>query len=312
MLVLLASTVFYVSETSRAADVPSVAAGPYNTGSTWSDGLAPSAGKDYRILHLVHSTGSADEVLAGDSLTVRPGGTLRREQTSTARRSLTTPPLTLAGGKLQFSANNQYRREFDFESPVVVASNSIIIIGRTKNGRKDVYLNGGLSGTADIEFICNAGGSAEVLSSLHITTPTNTFSGNWDIYATDSGTAVLKGAASRSLGTGTVTLGLRGTLMITAESGIDSLTSIAITDSSARLDLNNLSWHNKKAILSMSTGTFDLGDKASVIGEFNINGTKLSQRTYTATDLTNLGYGGTFAGSGTIEIVRSGTVLLIE
>ncbi len=293
---------------SASADsVTSVVAGAYTDGATWSDGQPPAAGNDYEVRHRVNSTGNTNVTLAGDSLTIVSGGTLRREQTNNKRRSLTTPPVTLDGGWIQFTGQNQYSRTFDFESDITVAGDSSIVLGRY-NPQFDyfVFLNGALNGSADIEFRGYGGNSADDQMYLHVTTAANTFSGDWNLWSNDTGGPSLYADAANALGSGTVTLGVRSYLELNATNGIDSLAGVVLDDAGARLLLRDFVWSNNTAVLTMNDGTLDLGAADSRIAEMTIAGNPVSPGIYTAAQLTTLGHGGTFAGTGTLTVRPGG------
>ena len=292
-----------VSSTT-AATITSVLDGAHDAPATWSDNTAPSAANDYVIDdETVQFHVNANTTFAGNSLTVQSGGTLSRQTTNATSRNLVIPNFSVDGGTILFRSNNQYARNQELSSSLAVASDSTIRVGTgVAQWTHNVTFSGGITGAGDINYLGNVGNSAEDAAGLYITTTNATYSGDWNINSIDTGRAKLYAQAAGALGSSMVALNTRSDLVVSFAGGIDSLSGVTLADASSALYLTN-AWTNASASLTLTDGTLDLADTASSIGSFTIAGNNVGPGTYTASDLDNLGFGGTFTGTGTINVV---------
>ncbi|GAA5494511.1 hypothetical protein Rhal01_00673 [Rubritalea halochordaticola] len=288
---------------AQAATVSSVGNGNYIDGPTWSDGLAPSGGNDYVIQNNVEYAGDNTQNLAGDSVTINSGFLRLQANSQTGTDIYNINNLTLNGGALHMRSSNQYTRFMRLGNNVNVAADSEIRLGDGGEGfEMHGYLNGGLSGSGNLSFISNVGNSAEDFGGLHATVADSGFTGDWYVNSIDTGYANLMAEAANSLGTGAIVLDTRAFLTVAAAGGIDSIAGITLNTSSSQLVLTN-AWDNSGAYLEINDGTLDLGDGNSVIGGLTIGGNTIANGTYDASQLTDLGFGGIYTGTGSLSVV---------
>ncbi len=291
------------SSLGAAAEVTSVANGNYNDGTTWSDGNPPSAVNDYVILNSVEQSGDATTALAGNSVTIN-AGVLRLTSVDNSPDTFIINNLTLNGGRFDVRSSNQYARTVLIPNEITVASDSEFRIGDGGEAFfMEVQFNGGLTGNGSLDFIGNGGNGADDEIRLHATSADSTFSGNWRVDSIDSGQAILVAEAANALGSGSVTLETRGQLRVASANALDSVLGVTLTEPSSVLTLTN-AWTTAIGTLDVQDGTVDLADSASSVSQMTIAGNNVPVGgPYTATDLTNLGFGGTFTGAtGTLEV----------
>jgi hypothetical protein len=295
-----------------AATVTSSANGNYTATTTWSNSAAPTAGTDCVIQNDVTHSGTASATLAGDKLTIN-SGFLRWEQTSNAVGTLSVNNLTLNGGSLQFTSSNQFARTQTLGNLLTVSAPSTFQIGRNnQNFTTHSYFAGGIAGTGNLSFVSNVGDSTDDIGILHVTSANAIFSGNWSVNSIDTGYANLSPEAANALGTGSVTLSTRSTLTVAAANAINSTSAVTLTTSTSKLVLTN-GWNNPVGHLNVeATSAVDLADSTSVLGAMTTGVSNVPVGTYTAADLTALGFGGTFTGTtGTIQILPLPSPLLV-
>jgi len=283
MIMVLAAVLISASEL-QAATISSVVDGGYNGGATWSDGNVPANGNDYVVTNIVSVTTSSDVTLAGDSLTVNPGGEFHHDLTTGTLKSLTTPPFTLNGGSMRLARiSSQYTFKLNFQSSIYISNDSTLTIGTgVPNYDCTVNLNGALTGSGNIDLVGNVGNDTGDWVLLSLKNSNNTFSGNWNIHSIDTGCMALYAAAEGALGSGDITLGTRSILALT------------------------YAWSNSAATLTMATSAeLDLVDSDSYIAYMTVGGLGVQPGTYTAGELTSLGFGGTFSGTGSITVMAA-------
>lgn len=289
------------STMSHAATIASTAGGSITAPATW-DGAAPTAGNDYVAGHAL--TGTDSMTFAGDSLTLNSGSSLTWSNGSNAARTFTASKLNLNGGNVTLNGSGAGTRNLTVSATngVEVQSNTTIRLANGGVGA-NLTLNTALSGSANLTVIGNTNNTA----GFNINFANSAFSGNWDISATGTGGVALNANQTNALGTGMVTLGTRGILTVSAIDAIDSLQQITISTSSSVLNLTQ-AWDNASAALNMTTGTLNLGTLNSTIGSFTLNGNAIGNGTYDASQLTAMGFGGTFSGTGTLTVVPEPSV----
>ncbi|BCX48828.1 hypothetical protein HAHE_27360 [Haloferula helveola] len=282
--------------------VTSVVSGNYADGTTWDNTLAPVTGNDYVIVTNVEQNGDATTSLEGDSITV-DSGWLRLTAVDASPDTFVVPSLTLNGGRLDIRSHNQYAREVDLPNAVAVGADSQFRIGDGgEQFNMDVTLTAGLTGSGNLSFVSNSGNGTDDIATLHLPAATSTFTGNWSVNSIDSGYGRLSAEAANALGTGTVSLGTRSILVAAAADALNSTPAITLDTDTSELILTN-AWVNASGVLTMTDGTLDLADSVSSIDRMYIGANAVPTGTYTATDLTNLGFGGTFLGAtGTIQV----------
>lgn len=293
-----------VPSLALADTVTSVQNGTYTDGSTWDDGLAPDAGNDYVIEHQIEIDGDATTNLAGDSVTINSGW-LRLTAVDASPDTFNINGLDLNGGRFDIRSHNQYSREVDLPNPITVSADSQFRIG--DGGEQfdmEIIFTAGLSGSGALNFVSNSGNDAGDTATLHLPAANSTFTGAWSVNSVDSGFGRLSPEAANALGSGSVTLGTRSRLVSAAADALNSTPAITLNTSTSELILTN-GWVNLAGVLDIvdPAATLNLVDSASSIDILYIAGTSIPAGTYTATDLTALGLGGTFLGAtGTIEV----------
>lgn len=157
-------------------------------------------------------------------------------------------------------------------SSIAVAANSTILVS---NGKYDMVcnLNGPLTGSGNITVIVtlNSGDGGGHSHGIYVYNANNSYSGAWTIATTTSETAILSAKAANASGTGSVTLGNRGTLEVNAANGINCLTGVSPSHSLAALNLTK-PWTNASASLSLAAGTVNVGTAYSTVGTLNLGG----------------------------------------
>ncbi|MFN3407784.1 MAG: beta strand repeat-containing protein [Limisphaerales bacterium] len=210
------------------------------------------------------------------------------------------PALTLeTGGTLRFRNDNTNTITHNLNAAIAVGTGGgkIVNSGTTATGTQTVNLSGALSGSGALEYLANSGTTRR----LTISNANNSFSGNWTVAHTSTGTAFLRAGAANSLGTGTVTLNAGATLENNAANGLDSLAGVTLNETNSVLDLSSNAWNNASATLTASNGTIQLGSGASEVGPFTVNSTGT---------VTLTGTGGSLLATDTD--VQAGTLALAD
>ncbi len=165
--------------------------GAWNDGATWSDGLAPSAGKHYVAVSTVSSRLlSAAGAFAGDSLTlIGPDMNLDLVHAGDASANL-----ILNNASINAKGDLGLDGALDIRGDVLVAV-----------GANDLELKSRLMGTGNLTF--QGGNEIDFQGSIALTGAGSTFAGPVDVIGTD-----VAGITAGSLGTGS---------LLTASGGID-------------------------------------------------------------------------------------------
>ncbi|MFC4991678.1 PEP-CTERM sorting domain-containing protein [Rubritalea tangerina] len=289
---------------SHAATVSAVSDNLWTDPATWSDNAAPSGGNDYTIdsgRTVTSPTGSGAINFAGDSLTVNNGGTLRlaNDHSTTLQTSnynITNLSLN-DGATLNASQNGGVgATDYRLTNTVAAAGNVSLQLG---GGFFFCYLTfeNGLSGDGTINFNRFSGGGTQDFR-LNLS-GSSSYSGDWNL--SGSRTTVFVNAAD-GFGSGSVTANANMLIDNLNASGLNSLSAITLAGN-AELQLTNAITNNSASISMESTSQLDLVDTTSSVLSLTINGNSVSSGTYDAAQLTALGFGGTFDGSGSITII---------
>lgn len=284
--------------------IPSIAAGFWSSGATWSNGQVPSNTNTYRVLHQVQSPDDVDHTFGGNSMTVTNGGTLylyRSNSGTSANATHRVPFLTLQNGAVvRFRSSNGSVQHFLPER--ITLDGDATFSSTDTLYDNNLTLSGGVAGAGSILYSVNRNASGERQNRLVVSAPSPDYSGDWVVdyvYAGDD-YAILDASAASALGTGTVTLQRRSWLRCQTASGLDSLAGIILATNTAQLILTQ-PWVNPSATLnSVSGASVDLGANSNRIAALIIAGTPAANGTYDATQLTSLGLAAT--GSGTLTI----------
>ncbi len=300
--------------------ISSTGSGDWTTTSLWNNGLAPGAGYNHRVIsgHTVDSVSASVSsggtvTFPGDWIAVANGGMLRLRHTSAGGNNTHTVNLKQllleSGGTLQ-SYNTSYGNVIrNMSSPLVLPYGGTVNI-RIQSDSGGAYtnalrLNGGIHGSATVSLTGSLQGQSGNRRFLYVNAADSPFTGNWTVAGdntTDNARRLhLVAEASKALGSGTVTLGTRAQLTCSASGGIDSLAAVELQTSTSTLLLSQ-PWVNPVAVLTLTAGTLDLGSGTSTIGTMDIGGSSVPTGTYTASGLAALGFGGTFSGSGSLEV----------
>ena len=164
---------------------------------------------------IVFASGSMDQRSIRVTGTVTGTGTLdlfRIGTTGTQAITWSMPGITLEnGGTLRFrnDVTATYNHAMDAAVSVETGGGKIVNSGTTDTGTQNVTLSGALSGSGALEYLANSGTERRLtISSAN----NNTYTGNWTVSHSGTGTALLRAGAANALGTGTVTLKARATL----------------------------------------------------------------------------------------------------
>ena len=263
--------------------ITSIAAGAWNVGTTWNSGNpAPvtgtqNTGDGYGVAHTVTSndSNSNSQALVAGSLRVMSGGILdlaRLHATTNQNVSYNLPATTIEdGGTIQFRCSTGSSTH-TIAAAIAFAGNSTL---RINGGSYDnsSNLTGTLSGTGNVAIISDTNaGSTTVTRQISVAKANNPFAGNWSVTHTGGGDdyGALRANAANALGTGTVTVGLRGQLINDNATGLNSLAGIILNGVNSTLKLNQ-PWSKSTASLTLSGGSplVQLGNAASSIGNLS-------------------------------------------
>ncbi len=256
------------------------------------------------------------------SIRVTGTGTLdlfRITDTGTQGITWTMPGITLEnGGTLRFrnDVTATYNHAMDAAVIVGTGGGKIVNSGTTDTGTQNVTLSGALSGSGALEYLANSGTTRR----LTVSKADNSYSGDWSVSHSGTGTALLRAGAANALGTGTVTLNARATLENNIANGLDSLAGVKLTASTSTLTLGATPWTNAAAILTAQNGTIHSGSGASTIGTFLLDsagtvtldadpGGSLAATSFDIRQGTLAGTG-SLTGTGTLTKSTSGTATL--
>ncbi|MGC4013512.1 MAG: autotransporter-associated beta strand repeat-containing protein [Luteolibacter sp.] len=224
-------------------------------------------------------TGTVSTKLGG-GLTVKTGTTLdytllHASTTQTGTFSDTALITVESGGKIRFRASTG-SSVFNIAAPITVSGTTTF----DDNGGgydNDANLTGKLSGSGTITYQAstNSGNQTAAYRTLKLSNATTNYTGNWIVNYTTTSTddfAELSSGAVGALGTGTVTLNDRAVLTNTIASGLNSITGVTVTKSTATLNLASFPWVNAAASLSLTAGNVELGTGASTVSSLTLGG----------------------------------------
>ena len=271
---------------------------------------------------IVFASGSMDQRSIRVTGTGTGTGTLdlfRIGTTGTQGITWTMPGITLEnGGTLRFrnDVTATYNHAMDAAVIVGTGGGKIVNSGTTDTGTQNVTLSGALSGSGALEYLANSGTTRR----LTVSKADNSYSGDWSVSHSGTGTALLRAGAANALGTGTVTLNARATLENNIANGLDSLAGVKLTASTSTLTLGATPWTNAAAILTAQNGTIHSGSGASTIGTFLLDsagtvtldadpGGSLAATSFDIRQGTLAGTG-SLTGTGTLTKSTSGTATL--
>ncbi|MFN3407786.1 MAG: LamG-like jellyroll fold domain-containing protein [Limisphaerales bacterium] len=231
----------------------------------------------------------------------------RLDATGTQTITWTLPAITLEqGGNLRFRNNNAATYNHALAAPITVGSGGGVIQNNNGSGVQTITLSGALTGSGALACTANAGTTRQV----SLTSASNTFSGNWSLSHAGGGTTILRAAAARALGTGTVTVGNDGQLLNDHATGLNSLAGVVLDGTNATLKLNQ-PWSNSAAGLALNgeASVAEVGNAPSVIGNLSGASSATLRGTNAASVLTvNQTTNGEFAGAigPELHLIKSG------
>lgn len=234
------------------------------------------------------------------SLRITGSGLMDLFRTAGAAATVTwsLPAITLEnGGTLRFRNGDNFAYTYNLGAALALGSGGGVIASTGGTASQFVNLSGALSGSGALEYLANSGTTRR----LTISNANNSFSGNWTVAHTGTGTAFLRAGAANALGSGTVTLNAGATLENNAANGLDSLAGVTLNETNSVLDLSANAWNNASATLTASNGTIKLGSWASEVGPFMVNSTGT---------VTLTGTGGSLLATDTE--VQAGTLSLAD
>ena len=298
----------------------------YNTGLNWSDGLAPSSGKDYSVTSRTlrapaTTTANQNFTFAGKSLTLNSGGILAWVgSTSNPNGALTVNDMVLNGGQISVFRSST---TLTMNGNISVTSNSTLALGSTADTGtqvRNIILNSTVSGTSQLRM--NASNNNP--SFLTINGNNSGFSGGFLLTGTSgSVSSTLNVGHVNALGTGTITVS-QGILNLNGFSPtVGGLTGANDTGNSvqnnsntdATLTVNSASDTTYAGVIQDGTGTGKLGLTKSGSGTLILSGANTYTGTTTVTEgVLQIGNGGTTGTLGTNSntSIASGAELRIE
>ncbi|RYD62322.1 MAG: hypothetical protein EOP83_14910, partial [Verrucomicrobiaceae bacterium] len=301
--VFLAPACVFLAPTLHA-QVTSIAAGAWDVGTTWSDGLVPSATINYTIdgeaVNTPNLGANGTRTFPGASLTISSGRLdLKVEHTGTvSAANFSIPGLTLAGGALRSDASTG-NSTLVLQSPLTVSGISAIEV-RDGSYTNSFSLSQGLSGSGLIQFSTDRSGNAGTGERAHLRVlgAANAYSGNWTVrgFDTTGEHANLWAEAAGSLGTGNVELLQNGRLINQVAGGIDTLAGVSLTGSAALVSLVQ-PWNKPTATLMVNAGRVDFGNATSEIGSLSGSGGGIQGTGVASALIVNQVTDGTYAGS---------------
>ncbi len=308
---LLLTTALSCAVPTLATAVESVADGQWDSGTVWSDGLAPTGTKAYLIdgenLNTPNAAGTY--VFGGASLEVSSGQLQLKQEHGTSGRTgnYTIPDFTLSGGTLVFDASlgtSTWNLDSAIDFPAATTSTL-----RIKDGSygTTANLNGALTGAGTIAVESNRSDANDDRAYFHLNSANSAFTGNWTAEGFDSGAFTnIRAAAASALGSGTVTLFNRGSLLVDVDQGIDGIAGIVLDSPGARLDLKGHDWTGPSATFTGNSGFATLGTATVSIDTFTVDTAQVIMNVGGATDGQIITAGdadfGTFSASLLVNI----------
>lgn len=263
----------------------------WTTAENWSDNLAPSSGKDYVVDGAtIRSPNEASNTFEGDSLTVSNslvelfrdiGGSTGQGQTNSIPNFSVTN--STVDTWVSFATGFQ-----TLSSGIQFSGDNLVTVG-TRGGSftYTLTLDGAITGSGELEFRRTAQGTGR---NLNINGDVSGFSGNVLLTGHDADNRMAVNLNDAS-GWGTGNLNVNDFVNLTlSSSDIESVGSIMTLASGTSLNLN-------------------IGDH-TVLGLI-IDGNNVAADTYTASQLSGLGFGGSFSGDGTLTVIPEPASLVL-
>ncbi|MEO5914539.1 MAG: LamG-like jellyroll fold domain-containing protein [Luteolibacter sp.] len=312
--------------------ITSIADGEWDVAATWNSAAAApvsgtqNTGETYAVAHIVTSnnTDSNSQALVAGGIRIKSGGILdlaRLHAATTQNVSYNLPATVVEdGGTIRFRASVGTSAH-TAAAALNFSGNTTLLINGGSYGNS-ATLSGAISGSGNINVFSDTNaGSGLNFHQISITSGNNPFSGNWTIKHTNGGDeiAALRAAATKALGTGTVTVQDAASLINDHATGLNSLSGVVLDGTDATLTLNQ-PWTNSAATLSLSgiSPLVQLGNATTQIGSLSgssgvIQGTgsssilRVNQTTegfYSGRLGTNL----TFAKAGSAPLTLAGNL----
>lgn len=263
----------------------------WDTPENWSDNAAPSAANDYVVDNAtVRSPDASSTSFAGNSLTIQNGAVLNLYRTNTGsyfNNNHAIPGLSVSNAEIRPESSNGSIAHTLTNALALSGANTVNMTQRS-NYTMHLFLGGAITGSGSLNVTRSNTGSERKF----------VFSGDASGYSGDitvdghtasSKTLIFDIANAGGWGTGNLTLGNFGVLNFTT--AFDSGSSfLAMSDSSS----------------------LNLGAGASIAG-LSIDGNAVPLGTYSADELTALGFGGNFSGDGSLSVIPepSSSLLLV-
>jgi len=256
----------------------------WTNGLNWSDDSAPTGGNDYVVDGAeitspgdVDPTSTVTYTFGGDSLSVTNGSTLllsKQNPGGTDKVTLNITNLVVEDSTIEVQSGRNY--DLYLDDNLHLAGTCDIFLSTGSYARR-FYLRGGMTGSGSVYLHRPLDGGTRALTL--VSGNFSGYAGDWTIENTDDSAAMeLRCNTVSGWGSGDVTLRRGGTLDLNA----------AITAPGSTI------------VMGHSAATLDLGSDVHSVLALVIGGHTVPAGTYSAGDLANLGYGGTFLGGGSI------------
>lgn len=183
------------------------------------------------------------------------------------------PVTTLeGGGTLRFRAAVGVTGTLNHNMAAALAAGTAggTILNSVGDGVQNITLSGALSGSGPLGYLAQNGGSNT--RQLTVSSADNSYSGAWSVSHAGTGTAILQAGAANALGTGTVTLNANGRLLSGVNGSLGSLSAVTVNHPGAVLAMNNQSWQNPAAALTVSDGIVEVGSGLLSVGTVSMTG----------------------------------------
>lgn len=274
----------------------------WSTAENWSDNAAPTAGNDYVVDGVLFrspypstSTSTPNTyTFDGDSLTVQNAAVFNLYRINTGGYYNVTHnfnTLTVNNAQLRPESSNGSIGHTLNGDLVFTGANTINMNEASNFTMRMILGTDGddtLTGSGTLLLTRDATGSTR---SVDVFADASGYSGDVSFAGLSGDIFELRLYNTAGLGTGDIAAGSYTSLQLLAASGVN------IASSSVSLAGNS---------------TLNLGAGPSTVGALSIAGNDVAADTYTAAELTALGFGGTFSGDGTITVVpEPGSLALI-
>lgn len=262
----------------------------WDTPENWSDNAAPSAANDYVVDNAtVRSPDASSTSFAGNSLTIQNGAVLNLYRTNIGsyfNNNHAIPGLSVSNAEIRPESSNGSIAHTLTNALALSGANTVNMTQRS-NFTMNLFLGGAITGSGSLNV---TRGSVGTQRKLVFSGDASGYSGDITVAGnTASKTLIFDIANAGGWGTGDLTMGDFGVL--------DLVT--AFTSGSSSLALSN------NSTLKLTAG-------ASIAG-LSINGNAVPLGTYSAAELTALGFGGNFSGDGSLSVIPepSSSLLLV-